>query len=182
MVGRPSAVGVWVHGRHAGQRLRVWVADSTGTRRVGIAGFAVGALGFLVLSTLTPASRIGHMAMGLFLLGAGAGIASPPLQSAVMGEAPPEKRGIASGFLRMMMNLGPALGVPLFGLVATTVLGPLAVHGTGAVHLAIPPDHLAAAFRAAFLTGAALSVSALILLLMTPDTKPGAAGEPEPVI
>ncbi|MDD1659790.1 MAG: DHA2 family efflux MFS transporter permease subunit [Methanomicrobiales archaeon] len=158
------------------------VSDSIGTRKVAIAGFAAGALGFFALSTLTPASRIGHVALGLFLLGSGAGIASPPLQSAVMGEAPPEKRGIASGFLRMMMNLGSAVGIPLFGLVATTVLGPLAVHGTGAVHLVIPPAHLTAAFRAAFLTGAAISISALVLLFMTPDTRPEAGGETEPVI
>jgi len=87
------------------------------------------------------------VAMYLFILGAGAGVAYGPLNSAIMGESPEKDRGITSGLLKMMTNFGSSLGVALTLLVAGLVMGPkmamVAAH-------TIKPAEIMPAFQSAF--------------------------------
>ena len=151
-------------------------SDSIGTKKPILAGFAICTIALLLLSTLSPHSSIGHVAIYLFLLGAGTGIAFSPLNSAVMGECPAQDRGATSGLVKMMTNLGSSLGVALVMLVATASLGPKLAEVSA--HR-LPAADLAGAFDAAFLFCTALEIAGIVLMLGVREKKPDpdASGE-----
>ncbi len=152
-------------------------SDVIGTKKPIIFGFLVCAVALLLLSTLSVRSSVGHICIYLFLLGAGTGIAFSPLNSAVMGESPVQERGMSSGLVRMMTNLGSSLGVASVMLVATVVAGPklaeISAHQ-------LPSMDLAGAFDAAFLFCMVLEVIGIILMLKVQAKEP--SGDPEEAI
>jgi MFS family permease len=73
---------------------------------------------------------IGWLVPGLFLDGAGMGLAIAPLATTVLGRVSPGNAGAASGVLSTAQQVGNALGVALIGLVFYDVLA----RGQGADH------------------------------------------------
>ena len=61
-----------------------------------------------------PASALGT--------GVGTGVFIAPNNSALLGAAPPERRGVASGVLAEARNVGMVVGVGIAGAVMSTVL------------------------------------------------------------
>jgi hypothetical protein len=57
------------------------------------------------------------LAPGLALVGAGMGLGITPLATLVMGAAPAEHVGAASGVLATMQNVGNAIGVAMVGVL-----------------------------------------------------------------
>ena len=139
------------------------ISDVIGTKKPIIIGFIVMIIALFFLSTISISSHTGEVALYLFILGAGAGIAYAPLNSAIMGESPESERGMTSGLLKMMTNLGSTLGVTITLLVATAALGPRMAQV--AAHT-LKPTELAGAFDIAFLFAMAIQILALILMLM----------------
>lgn len=152
------------------------ISDVIGTKKPIITGFIICAIALFLLSTLSVHSSIGHVGIYLFLLGAGTGVAFSPLNSAVMGESPVSERGMSSGLVKMMTNLGSSLGVASVMLVATVVAGPrLAEVST---HI-LPPGDLAGAFDAAFLFCMILEVIGIVLMLGVRDAGPAGNSDGE---
>ncbi|MGA9086718.1 MAG: MFS transporter [Methanoregula sp.] len=150
-------------------------SDVIGTKKPIIAGFLICAVALILLSTLSVNTSVGHVCIYLFLLGAGTGIAFSPLNSAVMGESPVQDRGMSSGLVRMMTNLGSSLGVASVMLVATVVAGPKLAEVSA--HQ-LPAMDLAGAFDGAFLFCMVLEVIGIILMLGVRAKEPsGEAGE-----
>ncbi|WP_433172517.1 MFS transporter [Actinoallomurus sp. CA-150999] len=134
---------------------------------------------------------------GLVISGAGVGMCSPVLASAVLAVAPPHRAGMASGIANTLLQLGFALGMPVAGTILTAsirhTLTDAAVADPGAATLAIANGHptdlsaqtVHAAFAMAldkvFLLDAALALAAalLVLLLMRPTRS---AESPEPAL
>lgn len=108
----PLAIGV-VGASPIGARL----PERVGYRRSIIAGFTVTAAGFAVLATLTPTSGYVVVAAGLFLAGAGSGLASPAVHTTVLGAVPPDRAGMGSALNDTHQQLGIALGVALIGSI-----------------------------------------------------------------
>jgi sugar phosphate permease len=79
--------------------------------------------GLSMLSRLTPDSPLAYVVTGLAISGLGSGMFVAPNNSALMGAAPRNRQGIASGVLALARNVGMVLGVGLTGAVFTTMLG-----------------------------------------------------------
>jgi EmrB/QacA subfamily drug resistance transporter len=106
------------------------LSDRLGTRGLIVLGLLVLSAGLLGLSLVGPATPLAAVVLGLAVCGVGFGAFVAPNNSRLLGAAPPNRRGIASGVLAAARNVGMVLGVGLAGAVFTTVL---ARQGAGAV-------------------------------------------------
>jgi MFS family permease len=118
------------------------LSDRIGSRLLSTLGLAILALGVYLLSRLGSGSPYSHLLLGLAVTGLGAGIFISPNTSALMGSAPRQRQGIASGILATARNVGMVLGVGLAGAILTSVTENL---GEAALFQAIHLGLLAAA-------------------------------------
>lgn len=95
------------------------LADRTDSRYISSAGLFLVAAGMFLLSTLNINSTVLHSTLFLVLIGLGNGVFQTPNNSAIMGSVPPNRRGVASGMLATMRNVGMVLGVAVAGAVFT---------------------------------------------------------------
>jgi EmrB/QacA subfamily drug resistance transporter len=146
------------------------ISDVIGTRKPIIVGFIVMICAFFLLSMVSIRTHPDAVALYLFILGAGAGIAYAPLNSAIMGESPDTERGMTSGLLKMMTNLGSSLGVTISLLVASIALGPKMAEV--AAHT-IKPEDLAGGFDTAFLFCMIIQIIGLVLILSIREERTG---------
>jgi len=126
------------------------LADRFGARPLTMGGMAVAAV-MLVLSTVFHGQTALFLA-ALAVTGIGLGAFTPPNNAAIMGAAPAQQSGMASGVLNMTRGLGTSLGLALAGLVYTIGAGV----GTATAHQATIGFHDAALFLAAVSVAAAL--------------------------
>ncbi|MGO8860335.1 MAG: DHA2 family efflux MFS transporter permease subunit [Acidimicrobiales bacterium] len=91
------------------------LADRAGARPLTTSGMAMVAGGLAVLALLRP-DTVGTLIL-LAAIGAGLGLFTPPNNAAIMGSAPPQQAGLASGILNMTRGMGTALGLALTGLL-----------------------------------------------------------------
>lgn len=92
-----------------------------GSRLPATLGMAILSGGLFLLAWLQPDSVWHHAALGLAVVGLGAGMFNSPNNSALMGSAPANRRGIAAGVMATARNGGMMLGVALAGAVVTTM-------------------------------------------------------------
>jgi Na+/melibiose symporter-like transporter len=92
-----------------------------GTGRIVTGGLAAMAAGFAVLATLDPATPYWLLAVGMALLGLGAGAAMAPSTASVMAALPTSKAGIGSALNDTSRELGAALGIAILGSVASFI-------------------------------------------------------------
>lgn len=114
------------------------LSDRIGSRLLSTLGMAIMAVGLFFLSRLGAASTNGAILGALAVTGLGTGIFISPNNSALLGSAPRQRQGIASGILATARNAGMVLGVGLAGALYTSVtarLGDQAVFP--AVHLGL---------------------------------------------
>jgi EmrB/QacA subfamily drug resistance transporter len=97
------------------------LSDRIGARWLSTPGMAIIAVGLLWLARLGPSSPLWQVAVGLAIVGLGTGMFVSPNTSALLGAAPLNRRGIASGIMATARNVGMVLGVGLAGAVLTTV-------------------------------------------------------------
>ena len=93
---------------------------------------------------------LGSIILALAVVGLGAGLFTSPNNSALMGAAPPQQRGVAAAIMATARNVGMVLGVGLSGAVFTSVMA----------RLGAAPNALFAAARASFVTGAIVAAVA----------------------
>ncbi|MEU8241181.1 MFS transporter [Actinoplanes missouriensis] len=80
-------------------------------------GLLLVAAGDLLQMRVSASSGGGVLIPGLILVGLGIGMVLPTLSSAVLGEAPRERSGMAGGALNAFRQLGFAFGVAVLGTV-----------------------------------------------------------------
>jgi EmrB/QacA subfamily drug resistance transporter len=124
------------------------LSDRFGTHLLALIGMVALSLGLFLLSRLQPDSPPLDIAFRLAVAGLGIGIFISPNTSALMGAAPRERQGIASGVLATSRNMGMVLGVGYAGAIFTTKLGLLGNQLANSVVLAIQVSFLAATFLA----------------------------------
>lgn len=98
------------------------LSDRFGTRGLSITGLLIMAVGCLSVSTLTPETGVIGYLLRLVPLGIGLGTFSTPNNSAVMGAAPPERLGVASGLLSLSRSLAQTVGMPVMGTIFSATL------------------------------------------------------------
>jgi EmrB/QacA subfamily drug resistance transporter len=130
------------------------LSDRIGSRLLSTSGMALIGGGLLLLARLGPTSPMHSVIIALAVVGLGAGLFGSPNNSALMGAAPRERKGIAAAMMATARNVGMVLGVGLAGAVFTSVL---ARHGNDAASLY--PAARASFLAAAIVAGAGVAVS-----------------------
>jgi EmrB/QacA subfamily drug resistance transporter len=95
------------------------LSDRVGSRWLISGGMMTVALCCLELSTVTVSSSFWHMLPGFVLGGLGMSFVMTPMSAAVMGAAPVDKAGVASGVLNTFRQVGVALGIAIMGAIIT---------------------------------------------------------------
>jgi len=98
------------------------LSDKVGSRFPTTLGLLIFSGGLFLLSRLTMTSHYSFAAIDLAICGLGTGLFVAPNNSALMGDAPHNRQGIASGVLALGRNVGMVLGIGLTGAIFTTVL------------------------------------------------------------
>ncbi len=96
------------------------LSDRIGSRLPTTLGMAILAAGLYLLSRLGPQAPLSSVGIYLAIAGLGTGIFISPNTSALMGSAPRNRQGIASGIQATARNVGMVLGVGLAGAILTS--------------------------------------------------------------
>jgi EmrB/QacA subfamily drug resistance transporter len=97
------------------------LADRVGARPLTVAGMGLVAAGLVLLGSLRPPT--GWFLVLLALVGVGMGLFTSPNNASIMGAAPEQQAGMASGVLNMTRGLGTALGLAVTGTIFTVAGG-----------------------------------------------------------
>jgi EmrB/QacA subfamily drug resistance transporter len=107
------------------------LSDKIGSRIPTTLGMLILAVGLFIVSRLTLESPFWIVVLGLAIGGLGTGLFVAPNNSALMGDAPRNRQGIAAGVLALARNVGMVLGIGLTGAIFTTILSKDNPGGTG---------------------------------------------------
>ena len=91
------------------------LSDRFGTRPIVVIGLAAMVVGYYAMSTLTAETTVLGYVLRLLPIGVGMGVFQSPNNSAIMGSAPRERLGIASGLLSETRTLGQITGIAILG-------------------------------------------------------------------
>jgi len=136
------------------------ICDKKGTRLPAGLGLALICIGCLTMVLFAGTAALGTAIGILMLAGAGNGFSVSSINTAIMGAAPAEYAGTASGMLATMRNFGQTLGV-LFGAVIFSLRQPV---------YRLLPEQKASLFaqRDTFLFGLLMIVIAMVLVWLLP--------------
>jgi EmrB/QacA subfamily drug resistance transporter len=95
------------------------LSDHFDSRYFSTMGMGVLSIGLFMMSLLKVDSPIYYILISMAVIGMGMGLFQTPNNSAVLGNVPPQNRGIASGMLASMRNIGMAFGVAISGMLFT---------------------------------------------------------------
>jgi EmrB/QacA subfamily drug resistance transporter len=131
-----------------------------GSRALAVAGLALMGAGALLLSSVPAgAGYTTGLLPGLLVIGAGTGVVFPAASVTAMSSIPADQSGLGSGLMTAAHEIGAALGVAVFSVVAIAQ----AAAGGG----------FAAGYRHGFMVAAGLAAGlALIALLAMPAVRP----------
>jgi Na+/melibiose symporter-like transporter len=93
--------------------------DRIGPRLPAAAGAACFAVGLILLAQLGGGTTLWDVMWRVAFMGAGMGLAMPTLSAASMASLPPEVRGVGSGSLNTMRQVGFTIGVALLVAIFT---------------------------------------------------------------
>jgi len=108
------------------------LSDRVGSRLPTMFGMAMVVIGMLLLARATALAPLWHVTVSLVVCGIGFAAFIAPNNSRLLGAAPPNRQGIASGILAGSRTLGMVIGVAISGAVYTTVLHRAGRQGVGA--------------------------------------------------
>jgi EmrB/QacA subfamily drug resistance transporter len=113
------------------------LADRFGTRWLAAGGLSISCIGLILLGQLNASSSLWDIIWRLVVVGLGQAIFQSPNSSALMGDAPREQQGVASGFLATGRTMGQSISVALAGAVFSALGG-----ATAGLQLTILRGHL----------------------------------------
>ena len=167
-----------------------------GYRRLLFAGFAISAAAAVLLAlSLRPGASLRSVQLLTFLYGAGLGTSNPPLIIAVQASVPWNRRGVATASTMFFRTIGGTLAVGLLGGVLANALTGAGADPSfvekllGPERIALDPGAVAAlsgtlqgAMSIVFWAGAAIAISAFLVVLLFPHVaiSPAAAREAAP--
>ena len=145
------------------------VSDRIGnTRLLASGGLLIACAGLILTGLLTAHSSVGDIIWRLLVIGFGQALFQAPNNSALMGSAPPQHRGLAAGFLATGRVIGQSMSVALVGSIFTGLGG--AIAGVGLEARGADVDGLQKAFlrgfRAALFACAAVAVAGVFASLV----------------
>jgi MFS transporter, DHA2 family, multidrug resistance protein len=157
-----------------------------GNRLMTVAGLVVIAVAFGWMATLSADAGFVSIAVALFLLGSGGGLAMPAAIAALMGAVPPEQAGVGSALNDTIQQLGAALGVAALGsILGGSFVDSMPVGSPHTIGEALQVPGLADTARNAFadamsetfvISGVSVLVAAVVALVIMRDSV-GVGGE-----
>jgi EmrB/QacA subfamily drug resistance transporter len=155
---------------HAGGRL----VARLGARPVLAVGMALGALGAVLLSGLSPdGGYVSDVLPGLLVLDVGIGLSASGIFITAMSGVGEDEAGLVSGLTATAHEIGIALILPVLSTVAASRIGT----GTLAATAGADPSLVTAGFGDAFRAAAVIALAAAALALVAlrrSDVAPGA--------
>lgn len=91
------------------------LSDRFGSRLITVVGLVVLSIGFITVSSLNAETTTWGYILRFLPVGIGMGIFQSPNNSAIMGAAPRDRLGIASGMLAVTRTLGQTTGIAILG-------------------------------------------------------------------
>jgi len=98
------------------------LSDRMGSRLITTIGLVICALGFVLLIGINESTSALEYILRYLPIGIGMGIFQSPNNSAVMGSAPRERLGVASGLLSLTRVIGQMTGIAVLGAIYNTVV------------------------------------------------------------
>ena len=98
------------------------LAGKIGLRAIFVIGSVMSAAGLLLLMRLDVDSGWATLVPSLILAGVGQGFLTLTATQSIVGSAPPEKAGSASGIQQSAQNLGSTLGISVFSSILATIV------------------------------------------------------------
>jgi EmrB/QacA subfamily drug resistance transporter len=143
-----------------------------GAKPVLAAGMALGALGALLLSGVSPdGSYASDVLPGLLVLDMGIGLAASGIFITAMSGVGEHEAGMVSGLTTTAHELGIALVLPVLSTIAASRIG-----GGGIEAAAPDPGAMAAGFGDAFVAAAVIALGATLITLVALRRSDVAAG------
>ena len=99
------------------------LSDRFGTRSISVIGLVALLIGYGAVSTLGLHTTLLGYLLRFLPIGIGMGLFQSPNNSAIMGAAPRERLGVASGLLSITRTLGQTVGVAALGAVWASRVG-----------------------------------------------------------
>ncbi|MGH3703838.1 MAG: MFS transporter [Agromyces sp.] len=94
-----------------------WVSSRLGVRTALVIGAVLTTTALVLFAGIQTDSTTVTMLPALLLAGLGAGFMMVPAIEAIVGSAPEDKAGVASGVQQSMQQLGSTLGIAVFGAI-----------------------------------------------------------------
>ncbi|RPH87867.1 MAG: MFS transporter, partial [Desulfobacteraceae bacterium] len=139
------------------------LSDRFGPRGITLAGLLLLVLGCLSIGSLKVETTVWGYILRLLPFGLGLGLFQAPNNSAVMGAAPREHLGVASGLLALSRTMGHTTGIPLAGVLFTTGMMASDRVRSAADLSQAPPQDLVNGLAATFHTTALMIAVASVL-------------------
>ena len=157
------------------------LADRIGTRGLAAAGMALLCLGLVFLALLDERTSTWGVIWPQLIAALGQGMFQSPNNSAIMGAAPADRKGVAAGMLATGRTMGQAISVAIAG----AVFGTLGAAAAGRGLLEHPHDPALSAtfvrgYRAALLVCAAIAGLAIVTSLLRGNDAADRRGRGEP--
>jgi EmrB/QacA subfamily drug resistance transporter len=138
------------------------LADRIGSRWLAATGLAISCIGLVFVSQLNAQSSIFDIVWRLVFIGLGQALFQSPNNSALLGSAPRDLQGSASGFLATGRVMGQSLSVALagavFGGLGGSAAGALLTMHPKAAQIASLQQTFAHSFQITFLVCAGIAV------------------------
>jgi len=138
------------------------LSDRVGSRWLMAGGMTTVALCCLELSTVSVNSGFWRMLPGFILGGLGMAFVMTPMSAAVMGAAPVDKAGVASGVLNTFRQVGVALGIAITGAIITNREAAAARAGADPPHAFVHGLTFGMRVSALICLGAAVAAAVLV--------------------
>jgi EmrB/QacA subfamily drug resistance transporter len=133
-----------------------WITNWIGYRWTLVTGGVLVAASLALLQRLTVESSAWTLVPPLVLSGCGMGLMMVAATQAIIGNAPAEKAGVASGIQQSMTQLGGVLGTAVFGTILASLVDlrwPSAVAGVAGFSARLSPVLTSSAVRASVYLG-----------------------------
>lgn len=151
------------------------LADKIGTRWLAAGGLTVACIGLILISQLNAHSQVWDIVWRLVVTGVGQAMFQSPNNSALMGAAPRNQQGAASGFLATGRVVGQSISVALAGAIFAAFGGATAglVLSSNQTSQALSPEQInllqqtfTSGFHAAFIVCACVAAIGVLTSLV----------------
>lgn len=146
------------------------LADRFGSRWLAASGLTIACVGLVFISQLNATSSVFDIVWRLVFAGVGQALFQSPNNSALLGSAPREQQGSASGFLATGRTIGQSLSVALAGAIFTglggAAAGAVLASGKAGAQTAALQETFAHAFQTTFIVCACIAAIGIFASLV----------------